>query len=185
MDTYTKTAQAYLMFKSADHSAELLLKYLAHIASATQFPQTDKLLKSLETTREAFSTLIALQLITQVDVCFAQEIFQLILCFSHDAYAQDDIDLSILEAVSIEAEQLTIRFYTNDAENARLLGFQEVEALQIPSLEWDLVWVDSDEKDLSDPPLEHETDSDSQDTRVVYEVNEANSYGGKNHECAS
>ena len=142
MQNHTKLANAYLMFKSTDESVDLLISYFADIAIATQFPETEALLKYMESVREAISNLIVLQLITQVEVCFAQESFHLVFYFCHDAFAENDIDLSLLEMLSITAEHLTIRFYTNDEKNARLLGFQEIEALNIHDLSWELVVIE-------------------------------------------
>ena len=139
MSNVTTPSRFYLIFNSAEESLRLIVKYLATIAEATRFPHLGLLLKALEVVHEQLCTLITLQLISQIDVWFNDQMVQLDLCYHHDVFAQDAADLSFLQFLDIEVEALIICFYTPNIDNARLLGFAAIEAIKVPGLSLELV----------------------------------------------
>ena len=135
----TTPSRCFLIFNSTEQSFQLIVKFLQTIAEAVHFPQLELFMKLLEAVQDEFRTLILSQLISQIDVWFADEMVQLDLCYQHDVYAQDEVDLSFLQFVDIETEALSIYFYSHDVKNAQRMGFERIEAIEVLGLHIELV----------------------------------------------
>lgn len=133
MNEDVQISHAFLAFRRPAESSKLILEFIRQIGQLTSFQYQATLDKLLEKMTEPLSTLVSLQLINGLAVCFEGEVFRLELHYQHDFDHQDQIDLTLLTLVPLQSNQLQLIFFL-EVNSTTEREFREIKLLETPFL---------------------------------------------------
>jgi len=140
MVTATKTVD--VRFRSVGDALRLIGQALGEIGANIGFPYNDELAFVVEGLAEKMAPLVYAQVLERIGVGFAGEEIQIRLDYYPEPDQEDDLDVSFLKMVPIQADRLELGIVVTEEECASYLGAEKLASLSTANIEVTLVCVD-------------------------------------------